>query len=217
MQIAKTDHTSGLGIYAQSKKIVTKQDWEDAKIVSQETIAFMDEKNGKFDGHHPQAYAIAHCQVAPVSEPLQLFVLDKQLVVPDKLEKGKQTLVNTFFEAQVIYNAEILETPEKIEKEVPTRQIIKDKENPRNIKVEIVKKLQPISNKILVPEACMSFPQRKTKNIERYHTIKVRYQYLHKGLLGTTVKTFEGWVEGLKAHILQHECEHFQAKNMFHK
>lgn len=215
MQIAKTDHDSGLGIYAKSKKIVTTKDWEDAKGVSHEIIAYMDENNGKFQGNHPQAYALAHCQLAPISEPLNLFVVAKELVLPDKPENDNQTLVNTFFEAQAIFNAEILEQPAKIEREVPQRKIIHDKG--KSFIENIVKEKKLISNLINVPEACMSFPQRKAKNTDRFHTIKVRYQYLHKGIMGTTAKTFEGWVEGLKAHILQHECDHFQAKNIFYK
>ena len=70
-----------------------------------------------------------------------------------------------------------------------------------------------IDNKMIVPEGCMSFQYRKQRNTLRFCEIKVRYQYIGKlGLL----KTFEGTVTGLKAHIIQHEVDHANAKNIFH-
>ena len=123
--------------------------------------------------------------------------------------------INCFFESQAIFNAEILEAPKKIKRMVPKRKVSKPDKG--KVEVEIVQEEKELDNLINVPEACMSFPQRTKKNVDRYHTVKVRYQYLDKNLVGlTTVKTFEGWVEGLKAHVLQHECQHFDGKNMYY-
>ena len=215
MEIAKTHHESGLGIYAESKPVKTKDDWKKAKEVSHETIAFMDEHNGSFDGHHSKAYALAHCQVAPVSDPWQFFVVDKSMVYGKQKEKDpRMTLKNALFEAQAIFNAEILEAPTHIKKEVPQRIVTRDENDRTQVSVEVGKETQTLKNMVAVPEACMSFPLRKARNTERYYEIKVRYQYI--GKLGM-VKTFTGWVSGLKAHIIQHETDHFQGKNIFHK
>lgn len=218
MQIEKTRHDSGLGIYAISVPIETKDEWKHAKEVSREMEAWMDETNGNFAGEHPKAFAMAHCQVAPIEQPLKLFVVDKDLVVPKMLPKdSKQNLANTFFEAQSIFNAEVLEAPATIVRAVPQRKVTKDPKDKTKVEVEIVQVDKKISNIIEVPEGCMSFSHRKAKNVKRCYGIRVRYQYLKKGLLGERVATFEGWVEGLKAHILQHETDHFDTKNIFFK
>ena len=120
-----------------------------------------------------------------------------------------------FFEAQTIWNAEILESPKKITRKVPKRTV----SEPLNGKVDVDIQWEDkeLDNQITVPEACMSFQHRGSKNIKRFHTIKVRYQYIGKNFLGMeVVKTFEGWVKGMKAHILQHECQHFDGKNMYY-
>jgi len=211
MEIVRPDKNSGLGIYAKSVTVDPKKH----KKVAEEMIEWLNETNGKFKGHFSRGFAIAHCQVANVAEPLKLFVLDKQFVDPKADPNKKQNLTNCFFEAQAIWNAEILETPTHLTKMVPKRKVSKPEKG--QVEVEIVQEETKVSNLIVVLEACMSFPLRKEKNKERYHTIKVRYQYLDRNLLGLeVVKTFEGEVEGLKAHILQHECEHFDAKNMFY-
>lgn len=178
-------------------------------------LAWMDENNGHFAGQHEKAYAMAHCQVAPIEKPWQLFVVDKDLVEPEKrIKDSKHTLQNAYFEAQAIFNAEILETPHKVKKEVPQRKVTRDENDKTKVEVEMVMEEKEISNVIPVPEACMSFPHRKAKNMERFYEIKVRYQYLDKK---GKVKTFEGWVTSLKAHIIQHETDHFQGKNIFHQ
>lgn len=210
MEIVRPPKDSGLGIYAKSVTVKPKKH----RAVAEEMIEWLNATNGSFKGEFSKAFAIAHCQVANVEAPLKLFVLNNEFVNPDVADNKKQNLTNCFFEAQAIWNAEILETPAKIKKMVPKRKVSPVEGG--KVEVEIVKKEENIDNIIEVPEACMSWQNRKAKNMKRYHTIKVRYQYIGKNILGfAVVKTFEGWVEGLKAHILQHECQHFDGKNMY--
>lgn len=215
MQITKTHHESGTGIYANSLPVKTKDEWRVAKEVAQEMIEWLNKENGTFKGEHSRAFAMAHCQVVDHDHPIKLFVVDSQLVLPEKLEKdSKQTIENSFFEAQAIFNAEILETPEKITRRVPKRNISTAKDGKVEVSVSMEEK--EISNRITVPEGCMSFDHRTAKNTERFYRVKVRYQYIGKGLLGgEKVKTFEGWVTSLKAHIIQHEVDHFNTKNIY--
>ena len=211
MEIVRPDKNSGLGIYAKSVAVNPKE----YTTLGNDMCQWLDSVNGTFKGEYNRAFAIAHAQVANVADPIKLFVLDKQFVNPNVPENKRQNLVNCFFEAQAIWNAEILEKPEKITRKVPKRKVSPIKNG--KVEVEIVHEDKELSNLIEVEEACMSWQHRKGKKMKRYHTIKVRYQYLDKNILGmTVVKTFEGWVEGLKAHILQHECDHFNAVNMYY-
>ena len=210
MEIIRPDKDSGVGIYAKSIAVKPKEH----RGIADEMINWFNAMNGHFTGEFSKGFAIAHCQVANIAEPLKLIVLDKELVNPTATH-GKQTLENVFFEAQTIWNAEILDAPKKITRKVPKRTVSK----PFNGKVDVDIEWEDkeLDNRITVPEACMSFQHRTKKNIKRYHTIKVRYQYIAKNMLGIeVVKTFEGWVKGLKAHILQHECQHFDGKNMYY-
>lgn len=210
MEIVRPDKDSGLGIYAKSVVVEPKKHIQTA----QEMIDWLNATNGSFKGEFSRAFAIAHCQVANIEAPLKLFVVSTDFVGRDVPETKKQNMINCFFEAQAIWNAEILETPDHLMKMVPKRKINKPAKG--QVEVEIVQEETKVNNLITVPEACMSWCHRKARNKDRYHTIKVRYQYLDKNVLGmTVVKTFEGWVEGLKAHVLQHECEHFDGKNMY--
>lgn len=215
MQVTKTDHKSGTGIYAKSIPVV--KDLKQAKQVAQEMIDWLNAENGQFKGEHSSAFAMAHCQVVEHDMPYRIFVVAKDLVAPSKIEKNsKQTLENCFFEAQAIFNAEILEAQDTIMKEVPRRKVTPDAKNKHQVDVEVVMEKTSLNNLIEVPEGCMSFPHRKPKNMHRYHTIKVRYQYLKKGVLGEKLATFEGYVSGLKAHIIQHETDHFDGRNIYH-
>lgn len=221
MQIVKTHHESGQGIYGNSRAVVSKEDWKEAKAIANEMTAWLDETNGNFKGEFSRAFAIAHAQVCDWLEPWKLFVVAKEMVnekPSEKTEDGKrnpQTLANYYFEGQAIFNAEILESPAKITRKVPERKVLKDEKDPTKVSVSVELVDKEISNIITVPEGCMSFSHRSEKNVERLYKVKVRYQYLHKGILGTSVKTFEGWVEGLKAHMFQHECDHFVGKNIY--
>lgn len=212
LQITRPHHESGLGIYA--KSIVVDPKDPAVKATAEEMMQWMNETNGNFKGEFSKAFAMAHCQVVEHDKPLKLFVVDKELVAPKEVPDGKQNLVNTFFEAQAIFNAEVLEAPEKVTRKVPQRKVTRDpKELKAEVSVELVEK--EVNNVIVVPEGCMSFPHRSERNMERKYRIKVRYQYLTKNVLGMVkVETFEGWVEGLKAHIIQHETDHFDGVNI---
>lgn len=210
MQLVKTHHESGQGIHAKSVAVNPKDHIGEAN----EMVAWFEENNGKFAGENPKAFAIAHCQVTDSREPLKLIVLDKELVKPDAEKEGKMSLKNVYFEAQTIWNAEILEKPRKVTIQAPRRKVEKgDKKGEVKVDVEMVD--TEVDNMYSVMEGCMSYPHRRGKRMVRAHRIKVRYQYLTKTLGITHVKTFEGWVDGLKAHILQHECEHFEGKTMY--
>lgn len=210
MEIVRPEKDSGLGIYAKSVTVNPLKYQEKARNM----VTWFNTNNGTFKGTFSKGFAIAHCQVENIESPLKLFVVDEDLVAKKVPETKKQNMVNCFFEAQAIWNAEILETPSHLMKMVPKRKVSKPEKG--QVEVEIVQEETKVNNLISVPEACMSFPLRKEKNKDRYHTIKVRYQYIDKNILGmTVVKTFKGYVEGLKAHILQHECEHFEGKNMY--
>ena len=216
MEITKNRHDSGLGIYAPSLVIKKKEEWKSAKEIATEMEQWITASNGKFKGEYPNSFAMAHCQVIDHDHPIKLFVVAENLVAPKMLDpKGKQNLHNTFFEAQSIFNAEILEAPATIVRAVPERKVTRDPKNKTKVEVDIIHVDKKISNIIEVPEGCMSFGHRKAKNMKRCYSVRVRYQYLKKGLFGEKVATFEGWVEGLKAHILQHETDHFDTKNIF--
>lgn len=67
--------------------------------------------------------------------------------------------------------------------------------------------------KMGMPEACMTFPHRKSKEIERYVRIDVKYQIpTWFGFL----RTIKERVIGLKAQVFQHEIEHIFGKNMYY-
>jgi len=69
-------------------------------------------------------------------------------------------------------------------------------------------------SKINMIEACMSVPFRKPKNVKRYLRIKVEYQVVDgKGLLKKKVEE----IEGLKAHLFQHQIDHSLGKNIYFK
>jgi peptide deformylase len=60
----------------------------------------------------------------------------------------------------------------------------------------------------------MSFPDKKDKLVKRYYRIKVKYQIVILG--GLFLKTKKEILEGLKAHVFQHEYDHAQGKNIFY-
>lgn len=215
MEITRPHHESGLGIYAPSRTVETKEDWKDARACAEEMIAWLNETNGSFKGEFPRAFAIGHCQVVEHDHPWKLFVVAREMVEGAPEVTKEQSLVNSIFEGQAIFNAEILEAPDKITRKVPERVVTKDPNDIRKVSVEVQLKDKELDNTIRVKEGCMSFPLRSERNIDRKYRIKVRFQYLRKNLIGMTkVETFEGYVEGLKAHIFQHECDHFATKNI---
>lgn len=203
---AKHVPESGMGIYAISEVCKAgKALWEESEAL----VRWLNINNGSFEGDHRVAYAVSHCQV--VEKPLAFFVVHNEFVNDMGLSDTKtRNKKNFYFPAQAIFNAEILEAPEKLKRTIGERVV--DKNSPNGYR--IVQKEGYVNNLIYVPDACMSFPNKKPKNVEVYHTIKVKYQT--KGRFGS-FKTHTEWVEGLKAHIFQHEIDHAHAINIYYK
>ena len=203
------DHKSGKGIYAIAKPV---ERYSHVKETAERMVLWLNTNNGRFPAPYLTAYAISHCQID--DEPYQMFVVSKELIRSDEvtIKKGSrlQNDTNFFFPSQVIFNAQILEAPEKVERDVPSREVKTEKDGQVTSEIKMEKKM--ISNKIDVDDACMSFPRRTQKKTERYYRIKVRYQI--KGFIG--LRTVSEWVEGLKAHIFQHEIDHQNAINIYY-
>ena len=196
------------------------ESWGKIKSQSKEIIAFLDEKNGKFDGNWAGAYALHACQVGAytskqVDEPYNYFVVANNLVpitFKDKFRKFfnmDHTLF--YFPHRVIINPEILETPTHFEKMMPKQDFAKNPD--KSINIGYSQEMQKLGNEIDLKEACMTFPNRTKKYVRRYFRIKVRYQIPVLGFLVTRTH----WIEGLKAHIYQHEFDHGQGKTIYYK
>jgi len=184
------------------------------------------------EGQHSEAYAISHCQVA--EKPFAFFVVNTKLFkTPDTRLK---------FPSRVIINAEIIEKKEFLMADVgePKELLTIDlgegaecevchericycnwRQHSSDPKVRVeepVKRvIQPrvrVGNVKRYPEACMSFQHRNPKKVDRYAIIKVRYQI--PKMLGNGFKTIEEEIDGLKAHIFQHEIDHANRKNIFY-
>lgn len=165
---------------------------------------WLNDNNGSFPKPYVTAYAVSHCQVCEHNHPSAFFVVSKQFM------NKKESYTNYRWVDQIIYNPEIMEKPETVIKDVPTREVSKDHDG--NVTYKIVKKRGKVSNLYEVPEACMSFPHKKEKKMMRYYSIKVKYQT--RGFFGR-IKTHEEWIDGLKAHIFQHEMDHMEGNNIY--
>jgi len=206
----KHDNTSGKGIYAVSKRV---KSYSQIRHITEPMVKWLWHNNGNFEGSFKVAYAVSHCQVA--DNPFAFFVVNEELVSKKRKKVGKNSHKNFYFVAPVIVNAQILETPEKIEANIPKRELVKD-ERGKLTGTKIVVNKGEVTNLIDVPEACMSFVHRTQKNIKRYYRIKVKYQIPASFLGIKYLKTKVEVVEGLKAHIFQHEIDHSQGKNMYY-
>lgn len=179
------------------------ESYEEIEALLPELERFIDDHNGRFRGTYDTAYAIAHGQVS--MEPLALSVICREYVegthspdVPKELR----------FRSRFIINPRIVHIPEKALKQV-------EQENP--ITESFEKRAVSVPNKYRVEEACMSFPHKKAKKVDRFYEVKVEYQIPAKGLMGgMKLKTIRETVTGLKAHIFQHEIDHMQGKNIFY-
>ena len=65
-----------------------------------------------------------------------------------------------------------------------------------------------------VPEACMTFPHRKERNVERFARIQVKYQVPQKD---ASLKEEERELTDVLAQIFQHEVDHAQGKNIYYE
>ena len=188
MKIRKLDHTK-------SKKV---ENWGQIKALAKEVADWFDANNGDLNGNFPKGYALHHTQVS--EDPFNFFVVDEDQVKV-KGYNDMQNAENFYFKSKVIINPEIITALET------TLEDVEDLDQDGN---KLNKKVA-VNNLRDYKEACLSFPHRKEKNMERFFKIKVRYQT--HGIMG--MKETEEWVSGLKAHIFQHEIDHGNGIDMF--
>lgn len=100
------------------------------------------------------------------------------------------------FKHQVIINPEIVNVPDKI-------------------KFEADEDKKEHDNTMSIQEACMMFPHRKPKRLDRPYRIEVKYQVPF--FFGLFMKTVCEEFEGLQSQIFQHNLEHCLGKNIFFK
>lgn len=101
-----------------------------------------------------------------------------------------------FFKHQVIINPRITNIPNKIKFKA-------DKEEKEH------------DNNMSIKEACMMFPYRKPKRLDRPYRINVKYQVPF--FFGLFLRTVREEFEGLQSQIFQHNLEHIRGKNIFFK
>ena len=158
--------------------------------VAEEMTQFMRSGGLKRNGYE-QGYALAHNQMSET--PYAFFVMN-----PDWPEKR-------LFASDIIINPELVETW-------------------REINIGTKKKPDMRNNVREYPEGCYSFPHRKAKNVPRYFRIKVTYLVpVSKENPFNKLKHFSGMsritetIEGIPAHVFQHEEQHCRGKNIYYK
>lgn len=194
---------------------VTRRNLKHAVSEAFKLAKFLEDGNKEgFTGNWKSAVGISHCQVS--EEPLKMFAISSELVgrPRKRLQSRGKNIRNWYFPAQVIFNAEIVEALDEIERLVPKRNLVR-KPNSHEYEATITREYKKVTNFIDVPDACMSYPNRTKKNTKRYHTIKVRYQILRSFLGFKWLKTVTEEVEALKAHIFQHEIDHAYGIDMY--
>lgn len=170
---------------------------------AKEIKKWLNDNNGSFPEPFITAYAVSHCQVQK-NNHYAFFVVAKDLI------NSKESPEKFSWPSQIIYNPQILETPATVEKNIPKRVVSKDKDG--DVTHKIVRTRGMVSNSYEVEEACMSFNHKKAKKVMRYYRIKVKYQT--RGFFGR-IRTHTEWIEGLKAHIFQHEMDHMNGENIY--
>lgn len=192
---------------------VTRKNLSRAYAEAKALAQFLEDGNKqRFTGNWQQAVALSHCQVS--EEPLAMFAVSSELVGKPKKFTRNQNPRNWYFPAQVIFNAEVIEALDEIERLVPKREVVQGAKK-GEFTVEIKKAYKMVSNIIECADACMSYPNRSKKNTKRYHTIKVRYQIMRSFLGFKWLKTVVEEVEALKAHVFQHETDHSYGIDMY--
>ena len=209
------DYKSGRGIYAKSRPVQFDfreggfNGLRDKISLAKRMVKWLNDNNGHFKAPYITAYAVSHCQVS--ENPYAFFVVNKELINEMKLfDTRARSRKNFYFASQAIFNARILVATDKIKGKVPKREVCKNSEG--KIDSRLVYEDGLVPNTIMVPDCCMSFPDKKPKNVEVDYRIKVRYQI--PAWYGLKTKT--EWVEGLKAHIFQHEINHAHCKNIYY-
>lgn len=206
------------------EKALPVRDYSEIKGEVKKMLPFVDKEH---EGTYSEAYAVSHAQVAKT--PYAFFVVNTKLTkVQDPRLK---------FPHRVIINPEIIEavenfmTPVGEQKELDTIDLgegaecevchericyctwrQRSKENTLPIVKRLIQPRVRVVNRVRYDEACMSFQHRKPKKVERFSTITVRYQ-IPKMMGG--LKTIEEKIDGLKAHIFQHEIDHSSGKNIY--
>lgn len=192
---------------------VTRKNLARAYDEAKALTTFLEEGNKSgFTGNWKNAVGISHCQVS--EEPLAMFAIASDMVGKSRKHTRNQNAKNFWFPTQVIFNAEIIEALDEIERLIPKRNITR-KPNSHEYEAQITKEFKKVSNMIDAPDACMSYPNRTKKNTHRYHTIVVRYQVLRSFLGFKWLKTVVEEVESFKAHIFQHEIDHSFGIDMY--
>lgn len=175
-----------------------------------EMVELMDNKEEEWKEKYQQrAWALAHSQLEHEEQPLTIFVVHKDLTDP------KENPINARFPSRTIFNPVILSTKVVSTK---TKTIMKTVLNPTTNRRELreVTETYEIPNTITSKEGCMSFANRKPKNVERFFRIKVRYWYPVTILGFTFLWRRTEWCEGLKSFIFQHEIDHMSGNDVYH-
>lgn len=204
--------------------------WDDIKEQAGELRKFVDV--GPFIGNYQEALAISHCQVS--EDPWHFFCVNSKLV--EKKMFPHQVIINAKFEADNIIKVPVFsptgkwpvrkgvdlgegETCNECHEQFCTcpERLDGTWENTLPVEEREVQEYADFDNVHRMYEACMSFPYRKEKQVDRFRRITVTYQYPKTSLLGkVTLEEVTEVVEGLKSQMFQHECEHAQGKNIIH-
>ena len=158
--------------------------------IAQQVVDDLNEINGSFEGTYKSAFALSHNQVES-DDPCAIFFVAREFVEKpeEDVKDDTRTDTNWYFPAQAIFNA-------VIEQALPVFLAEHEKDGK--------KKQVAVSNMFHPEDACMSFPYRKPKKVERFLKIIVHYQIAKDGELVDVVEE----CEGLKAHMFQHEIDH---------
>lgn len=197
-----------------SVPVKTSTQRKDALKIAEAVREWLNENNGTFTGMANSAYAVHASQIwTPetsklTDKPYNFFVVDKQLTTVEWAKKIQEEdralrdITNIVFPEQIIFNPEIITATQTFMDDV------KRKDGSYRKKA--------VANVMTFPEACMSYNHhnRKPRNITRFYRITVRYQIAEKvSDKLVTLKTIEENVQGLKAHIFQHEIDHANGLN----
>lgn len=206
MEIIKPHHKPSERVTRKNLKEAVKQAYELSKFLE-------DGNRTGFAGNWKNAIGISHCQVS--EQPFAMFAVSSELLKPKGVRMSRnQNSKNFYFPAQVIFNAEVVEAKDEIERLVPKREIIR-KPNSKEYEAKMTAQMKKVSNFIDADDACMSYPNRTKKKTHRYHTMRVRYQILRSFLGFKWLKTVEEEVQSLKSHIFQHEIDHSYGIDMY--
>lgn len=208
MQLVENpDHTKKQGIYALSRK-AKRSDMPLAK----QMVRLMDEYELEWAKRlDRKAWALAHAQLTESTEPVRIFTVHKSLV-----EDGLNP-VNAGFPARAVFNPVILEAEKELVTYKPIRKTVVDGKTGKRKIVENFPERHTTPNIFEPKEGCMSFCHRKPRKTQRVYRIKVRYWYPRRILGFWVLWRRTEKVEGLKSQIFQHEIQHFEGENIFHK